>query len=83
MCGFFKRNFFGLQQFLLLTQSPLIFADRSCGTYLPGTGTLGWGIDVGLGLLAPEIFLLNFYPSHVGVGPACSASLTLLPTSLE
>ena len=41
-------------------------------TYLPGTGTLVGGPSVGLGLLAPEISLLNFYPPHVGVGPACS-----------
>ena len=37
---------------------------------------------MGLGLLAPEIALLNFYPPHVGVGPAHSASVLLL-TSLD
>ena len=34
---------------------------------------------MGLGLLALEISLLNFYPPHVDVGPACSASAPLLP----
>ena len=34
---------------------------------------------VGLGLLAPEIALLNFYLLHMDVVPACSASLPLLP----
>ena len=48
-------------------------------TYLPGTGTLVGGPSVGLGLLAPEISLLNFYPPHVNVGLASSASLPLLP----
>ena len=31
MCGFFKRNCLGFQEFLLLTQSPLVFAARSYG----------------------------------------------------
>ena len=35
--------------------------------YLPGIGTLGWVAGVWLGLLAPDIFLLNFYPPHVGI----------------
>ena len=49
------------------------------GIYLPGTGTLGWGPGVGLGLLTPEIPLQNFYPLHVSEGPAYSTSLLLLP----
>ena len=40
-------------------------------TYLSGSGTLGWG-------LAPEISLVNFYPPHVGEGPAHFASVPLL-----
>ena len=48
------------------------------GTYLSGTGTLGWGPGVGLGFLTPQISLLNFYPPHVSVGPACSMSFPLL-----
>ena len=47
------------------------------GTYLPGTGTLGWGPGVELGLLTPKISLPNFYPLQVGVGAACSASVPL------
>ena len=31
VCGFFKRSCLGLQKFLLLTQSPLVFAARSYG----------------------------------------------------
>ena len=38
---------------------------------------------VGLGLLAPEISPLNFYPSHMGVGPSCSVSATLLPAWMD
>ena len=47
-------------------------------TYLPGTGTLVGGPGVGLGLLAPEIFLLNFYLPYMGEGPAHSMSAPLL-----
>ena len=70
MCGFFKRNFLGLQKFLPLTQSPLFFAARSCGPSLPGTGTLGWGAWCGVGLLAPKISISNYYPPHIGKGPS-------------
>ena len=78
MCGFFKRNCLGLQKFFPLTQS--LLEPEVVGTYLPGTGTLGWGggeAGVRLGFLAPEISLPNFYPPHVDVGPARSASLPL------
>ena len=40
------------------------------------------GPGVELGLLTPEIFLPNFYPPHMDVGPAHSAFL-LPPTSLD
>ena len=80
MWEFFKRNWLGLQKFLPWTQSPLVFAARNCGDfYLPGTGTLGGGPSVGLSLLAPEISLPNFYPPHVGEGPAYSISVPLQP----
>ena len=36
------------------------------------------GPDVGLGFLAAEISLPNFYPPHMGVEPAHSVSLFLL-----
>ena len=44
------------------------------GTYLPGTGSLGWRASWGLGLLTAEISLPYFYPPHVGDGPARSTS---------
>ena len=83
MCGFFKRNCFGLQKFLPLAKSPLVFAARSCGDLFYGVGTLCWGSDVGLGLLAPEISLPNFCLPHMGVGPTCSVSEPLLLVSTE
>ena len=47
MCGVPKRNCLGPQQPPPQTQSPLGFAARKAhwfvGTYLPGTGILGWG----------------------------------------
>ena len=53
------------------------------GTYLPGFGTLGWGPGVGVGLLTPEISLLNFYPPHVGEGTVHSMSVPLLPVWMD
>ena len=41
------------------------------------------GPGVGLGLLAPEISLLNFYPPHVGEGPACFESVLHLPVWMD
>ena len=48
------------------------------GTYLPGTGTMGWG-----SWLVPEMSLQNFYSPHVGVGPAHSVSLHLCHSCLS
>ena len=45
---FFKRNCLGLQRFLP-TQSLLVLQPEAVGTYLPGTGTLGWGAWCGAG----------------------------------
>ena len=39
--------------------------------------------SVGLGLLALEISLLNFYPPHMSVGPAYSSSMPLLPVWMD
>ena len=41
--GFFKGNCLKIQQFLLLTQCPLVFAARSYGDLYPGIGILVWG----------------------------------------
>ena len=40
------------------------------GSYLPGTGTLGYGPGVGLELLGPVLPLPDFYLPHTDVGPA-------------
>ena len=84
MYGSFKRKCLGLQKFLPLTQSPLLFAARSYGelsfwTWNPGLG----GLVVVLGLLVPEISLLNFYPPHVDVGPDHSMSPPLLSVQMN
>ena len=84
MCGFFKRNCLGHQQFIPPTQSLLFFAARSCGDLYPGTVTLCSGSPgMGLGLLTPKISLSNFYPLHVGEGPAHFVSLPLLPVQID
>ena len=77
MSGFFKRNCLGLQQFLPLTQSPLVFAARSYGDlsswyWNPGLGGLVWVWDASLPRPPSQIFI------HMGVEPACSASAPLL-----
>ena len=41
------------------------------------------GPGVGLGLLAPEIALPNFYPPHMDVEPAHSACLPFLPVWMD
>ena len=82
MCGFFKRNCLGLQKFLPLIQSPLVFAARSCEDFLALERWAG-GTGVGLGLLSPVISLPNYYVSHVGEEPACSTSAPLLPVSMD
>ena len=74
----------GLPKLLPPTQSLLVFAARSCGDlpsrhWNPGLGVPG----VGLGLLAPKIFLMNFYPPYAGMEPACSVSVPLLPVWMD
>ena len=70
----------GLQNFLSPIHFPLVFADRSYGDlpswhWIPGLG----GPGMVLGLFAPKISLLNFYPPHVDMRPGSSVSLSLLP----
>ena len=53
MCGFIKRNCLGLQKFLPLTPSPLVFAARSYGNlsswhWKHGLGGLVWGWESSL-----------------------------------
>ena len=43
MCGFFKRNCLGFQQFLPSTQSLVAFAARNFGDLSSWLGPLGWG----------------------------------------
>ena len=83
VCGFFKEKCIGFQKFLPPTKSPLGVQPEVMGTYLPGTGTLGGGPSMGLGLLTPKISLLNFYPPHVRVGPTHSVFQHLLPVWMD
>ena len=52
-------------------------------TYLRGTGTMGWGPGVGLGLLAPKISLSSFYLPHMGEGLGHSSSPPQLPVWMD
>ena len=78
MCGFPKRNCLGFQQPPPPTQSPLLFAARSCAD-LPS-----WHWNLGLrGLVWVWDSSILRYPSqifiHMGVGPARAMSAPLLP----
>ena len=84
VCWPFKRNAWDSKSPVSLSHSPCWFLQPEVmGTYLPGTGTLGWGPGVGLGLLTPNISLLNFYLPHVCVGPAHFVSAHLLPVWMD
>ena len=84
MCRFFKRNCLGPQKFLPPTQSSSGFCSQKLWELIfLALGPWAAGHGMGLGLLAPEISLLNFYPPHLDVGPACSASLPLLSVWMD
>ena len=81
VCGFFKRNCLGLQNFLLLTQSLLIFADRSYEDF-------SWHWNPGLGAwcaagsacssdIPPEFFFTT------QGWETCPFSICAPPTSLD
>ena len=62
MCGFFKRNCLGLQKFLPLIQTLLVFTARSYGDlsswhWNPGLGSLVWGWDSLLPTYPSQIFI--------------------------
>ena len=76
--GFFKRNRLELLKFLLLTQSPLVFAARSFGDlsscpWNPGQGGLVWGWDALLLRYPSKIFIHYTWvwdqPIHVSSPP--------------
>ena len=77
MCRFLKKNFLGLQKCLSQTHSPLFFAARNYGDLF------SWHWNPGLGLLTPEISLLNFYPPYVGERLAHFTSVLLLPVFMD
>ena len=54
------------------------YSQKLLGLILLALAPWAGGPGVGLGLLTPEISLLNFYPPHMGMGPASSTSAFLL-----
>ena len=80
MCGFFKRNCLGLQQFSASHSIPTGFYSQTLwGLIFLALEPWATGTGMELGLLAPEISLPNFYPSYVGKGPAHSVPVPLPP----
>ena len=77
------RGNFGLQQFLPNSIPAGIFSQEMWGLIFLALETWAEGPGMGLGLLAPEISLLNFYPPHVSVGAAHCTSVPLLPTWMD
>ena len=77
VCGFFKGNCLELQKFLPLTISAVFYRQKLWELIFLGLELWARGPVVGLGLLAPKISLLNFYPPHVDVGQAQCASPSL------
>ena len=69
-----RRTAWGSIKFLLLTQSPWFFQPEDVGISWHWNPGLAGGAGVGLGLLAPEIFLLNYNLPHMDLGPAHSTS---------
>ena len=83
MCGFFKRKCLGLQKFLPLTHSLLVFAATSCEDlsswpWNAGLEVLGWS-----GTSCSPDSPPKFYPPNVDVGPVCSPYLPLLPVWVD
>ena len=69
MCMFFKRNYLGLQKFLLLIQPLLVFVARNCGDLY----SWHWnpGVEWGWDSLPRDIHLEFLFtsPFHVCVPP--------------
>ena len=84
MCGFFIRNLLGIPE-ISSTNSILagFCSQKLWGLIFLALEPCAEGPAVKLGLLAPEISLLNFYLPHVCVGSACSTSLPLPPVRMD
>ena len=67
-----SRSFFHQLSLLWFLQIEVV------GTHLLALEPWARGPGVGLGLLAPEISLPNFYPPHMGEGPTHSVFVPLL-----
>ena len=81
MCGFFKRNCLGLQKFLPLTQTPLVFAARSCRDLSSWHWNLGlWGLVWGRTPQSQDIppeFLSTTYGWGTSLFCVCTPSTSL------
>ena len=53
------------------------------GTYLPGSGNLGWGSWCGTGTPCSQDIPPEFLSTNMDVGPARSASAPLLPIWMD
>ena len=82
VCRFFKRNYLGLQKFLWL--SPCWFLQPEVmGTYLPGTGILGWGTWCGRGTSSFLSYSFQIFVHHTWVWDQPVLRLSLLPVCMD
>ena len=72
----------GLQQFLPLTQSLWFLQPEVVGTYLPGTGTLGWGTWCGAETPHSQDILSEFLFTTCECGTSLFC-ICVPPTSLD
>ena len=63
--------------FFIDSNPPGFYSQKLCRLLFLALETWVEGPGVGLGPLAPEIFLPNFYPLHMGVRPTCFMFLCL------
>ena len=65
VCGFFKRNCSESSSFSHWLNPHWFLQPELLGTYLPGTGTLGWCAWCAAGTPHSQYIPPNFYPPHV------------------
>ena len=83
LCGFIKRNFLRLQNFFHRLNPLWFLQSEVVGTYIPSTGTLGWGAWYGAVTPRSRDIPPNFFPPHAGMGPAHSTSAPFLPVWMD
>ena len=85
MCTFFERQCLGIQQFFHWLNPHWFLQPEVMETYLPGTGTLGWGTCWGAGTSLSRGIPPKFFIHHTCVWdqPIPHLCISTPPTSLD